>query len=425
MEGTGDSADGRLGLQAAWSMAVGGMVGGGIFATLGVVLGIAGRLAWVSFLLAGGVALLAGYGYAMLAKKHGEGGGAFTFLREVRHEGLAGSLAWVLILGYVLTNAVYAATFGAYLSHVLPLGSWGPRGAAVAILGVFVVVNLRGTGEAGGVEIFLVWFKLAVLVGLAGLGLGRWNPELLSRGAPDAGWGDALSGAAAIFMAYEGFQLLTYDYDDLEAPERTLPRAIGWSIVTVVFVYVAVAVGTPMLIGADAVVASGEVSLLVAGREALGSVGIGIVLVAATFSTGSAVNATLFATARLARHVAAAGDLPASMEHRNGAGVPDRAILTLAALAAVFALLGRLSELVEGASLAFLFTFAVVSGLAFAERAGSRMVNGFGFLGSGAAALALSVRLYRTNPLPLAAFGGVVLLAVVGRPVVRRVFGHE
>lgn len=38
-------------------MAVGGMVGGGIFSTLGVVVGIAGAWAWLSFAAAGLIAL--------------------------------------------------------------------------------------------------------------------------------------------------------------------------------------------------------------------------------------------------------------------------------------------------------------------------------------------------------------------------------
>jgi len=84
-------------------MAVGGMVGGGIFSTLGVVVGIAGAWAWLSFAAAGLIALTAGYSYVKLAAYYGEGGGAFTFLREINAEGFAGGLSWVLIIGYVLT----------------------------------------------------------------------------------------------------------------------------------------------------------------------------------------------------------------------------------------------------------------------------------------------------------------------------------
>ena len=153
-----------------------------------------------------------------LATHYGEGGGAFTFLREINAEGFAGSLSWVLIVGYVLTNAVYAFTFGQYLGHIVGFGLWFPRFAGIAIVVLFIGLNLRGVGEAGDVKIFLVWFKLVVRVGLAGWGLVQWNPPMLSQGVPDAGIGAGLFGAASVFMAYEGFQLLTYDYMDIEIP---------------------------------------------------------------------------------------------------------------------------------------------------------------------------------------------------------------
>jgi amino acid transporter len=89
----------KLGFKATWSMAVGGMVGGGIFSKLGVVVGIAGAGAWLSFAAARLIALAAGYSDVKLATHYGEGGGAFTFLREINADGFAGSLSWVLIAG--------------------------------------------------------------------------------------------------------------------------------------------------------------------------------------------------------------------------------------------------------------------------------------------------------------------------------------
>ena len=411
---------GKLGFNATWSMAVGGMIGGGIFSTLGVVIAIAGAWAWLSFAAAGCIALCAGYSYVKLAEYYGEGGGAFTFLRKNHAPQFAGSLSWVLIVGYVLTNAVYAFTFGQYLAHVVDLGPWFARTAAIAIIALFVGLNLRGAGEAGGVEVFLVWFKLIVLVGLAGWGLAAWNPPLLSQGVPEAGIGAALFGAASVFMAYEGFQLLTYDYDDIASPNQTLARAVLSAIVIVTGVYIVVALGTAMLIGADQVVEHKEIALAVAGREALGTAGLVIVTVAAAFSTGSAINSTLFATARLAHEVASNGELPAALDHTNRAGVPDRAVLGLGAFAAVLAVIGTLSVLVEAASLAFLFTFAVVCTLACARRTGSRWVTGLGALLATAATVALIVRLARNEPLALAFLGVLVALAMFARPVLLR-----
>jgi amino acid transporter len=401
-------------------MAVGGMVGGGIFSTLGVVVAIAGQWAWLSFVCAGLVALGAGYSYVRLAVHYREGGGAFTFLREIDAEGLAGSLSWILLTGYVLTNAVYAFTFGQYLAHVFELGQWFARFSAVAIMGLFIGVNLRGVGEAGGIEIFLVWFKLAVLVGLAGWGLAQWDPAMLSRGVPDAGIGLALFGAASVFMAYEGFQLLTYDYEDIRSPDRTLPLAVMSSIVAVIAVYVIVALGTTMLIGADQVVEHQEVALAIAGREALGTIGLVIVTIGAAFSTGSAINSTLFATARLAHKVADDRELPAALAHRNDSGVPARAVVALGGLAALLAATGSLGTLVEAASLAFLFTFTAVCALAFRQRAGSRIITGASTVAALAATAGLIVRLVQHNPLPLAFLAGLAIVAIFGRPLLMR-----
>ncbi|MCA9675080.1 MAG: APC family permease [Kofleriaceae bacterium] len=413
-------AGSKLGLGATWAMAVGGMVGGGIFSTLGVVIAIAGPWSWLSFVAAGAIALAAGHAYVSLAAHYRKGGGAFTFLREIDATQVAGSLSWVLIVGYVLTNAVYAYTFGEYLGHVVGLGPWFARVAAVAILAVFIGLNLRSVGDAGGVELVLVWFKLAALVALAGWGLARWDPPALGRGVADAGVVSALFGAASVFMAYEGFQLLAYDYDDIEAPRRTLPRAVMSAIVVVIGVYVVVALGTAMLIGADQVVAHAEVALAIAGERAAGTAGLVIVTIAAAFSTGSAINSTLFATARLAHEVAAGSQLPAALDHENAAGIPDRAVVALGVLAAILAAVGTLTSLVEAASLAFLTTFAIVCGLAFRERSGARVVTGLGAVAATAAAIALVDRLVRTDPLALAFLGGLVVVAVLGRPILLR-----
>lgn len=414
------STQDKLSFNQAWSMAVGGMIGGGIFSTLGVVVSIAGPLAWLSFVVAGLIALAAGYSYVKLASNFGEGGGAFTFLREINADGFAGSLSWVLIVGYVLTNAVYAFTFGQYLGHVVDLGPWFPRLVAVAIMAVFIGLNLRGVGEAGGVEVFLVWFKLVVLVGLAGLGLYHWDPPMLSRGVPQGTVWSALFGAASVFMAYEGFQLLTYDYEDIRKPERALPRAVIWAIVVVILVYVLVALGTAMLVGADRIVEQEEVALAIAGQAALGTAGLVAVTIGAAFSTGSAINATLFATARLAHTVAKDGELPPSLAHRNRAGVPDRAVIALGAGAAVLAAFGNLATLVEAASLAFLFTFCVVAALAFLERAGHRLLTGGGALAALAAVIALVWRLAVNDPVALAVLAVLALIATFGRPFLMR-----
>ena len=413
----------KMGFNATWSMAVGGMVGGGIFSVLGVVIATAGQWAWASFLIAGLIALATGYSYVALAAKFGESGGAFTFLREVHREGLAGSLSWILIIGYVLTISVYAFTFGHYLGAVIDLGPWFVRAAAVGIVGALVGVNLLGVGEASWLEIVTVWGKLVILIGLAGIGLWSFSPQQIQyEQAQPGGIGGMLLGAASIFMAYEGFQLLTYDYEDIDHPRRTLHRAVPTAIIAVIAVYIIVSLGAASLVGAGKLIEHKEIALAEAGQQAMGLTGKILVSIAAAFSTASAINATLFATARLSRVVADDGELPAWLSHTNRSDIPDRSVIILGASGALLAAIGSLGQLVEAASLAFLFTFAVVNLIAARRIDGQRWVCWAGAGGATLAAVTLLIRLALNEPIILGVLVVIALVCVFGRPwILRRV----
>ena len=93
---------------AVWALAAGGMVGGGIYTVLGVVIAVSAQWAWLAFLIIGLLALSSAYSYVFLANKFDEGGGAFAFLEEVNDKKMAGNISWLLIIGYVFTISVYA-----------------------------------------------------------------------------------------------------------------------------------------------------------------------------------------------------------------------------------------------------------------------------------------------------------------------------
>jgi len=416
----------KMGFNATWSMAVGGMVGGGIFSVLGVVISLAGAWAWASLTLAGLIALATGHSYVQLAARFGEGGGAFTFLREEKLKRAAGSVSWALVIGYVLTISVYAFTFAHYVADLAGLGPWLTRLLSGGIVALLLVVNLLGVGEASWLEIVTVWGKLFVLIGLAAFGLWMFSPaQIHYDNASPGGWQGALVAAASIFMAYEGFQLLTYDYEDIRNPKKTLQRAVLSAIVAVIVIYVVVALGAASLAGADNIVKHREVALAVAGEEAWGLTGKILVSVAAAFSTTSAINATLFATARLSRKVADDGDLPKWFCHRNRFGAPDRAVIVLGVGGAILAMLGGLSDLVEAASLAFLVTFATVNVLASIHAGHRRWVGVAGAVGATAAAVGLCVHLAMTQPVSLAVMALLVIGIVLGRPVILHRLNHS
>jgi amino acid transporter len=417
-----DSGKTRMGLHAVWAMAVGGMVGGGIFSAIGVVAEVAGAWAWLSFLLAGIIAFCTGHSYIGLAARFEEGGGAFEYLRRVKRKTLAGNLSWLLIIGYILTMAVYAFTFGHYVGEVAGLSPWLVRGLAVAVIAVLAGVNLLGVGQSSWLEIITVWGKLIVLVALAVFGLWLWQPDNLSRGDVTGGIGShlfgACMGAGAIFMAYEGFQLLSYDYEDIRKPQRTLRIGVYAAILSVVVIYITVTLGAQSLVGSDMLIEKREVALASAGEAALGLAGKIAVSVAAAFSTASAINATLFSTARLARTVAKDNELPRFFHHTNANQVPDRALLVLAACSMVLAVIGSLERLVEAASLMFLFTFGTVNLVAIFEVKKLRWLSVVGLIGAALATAAVVYRLATHDPWVLLAILGATAALVAVRHIV-------
>lgn len=416
------SEEKKMNLNATWSMAVGGMVGGGIFSVLGVIIATAGQQAWISFLLAGIIALISGHSYSQLSVKYKKCGGAFTFLNEINHEGTAGSLSWVLILGYIFTISVYAFTFGHYVAHLLDWGSWFPRALAFAVITVLALINLQGVTNSAKVEIITVWGKLIVLVGLSAFGLAEWDSASLTQGIEPKPWSAAIVGAATIFMAYEGFQLLSYDYADIKNPEKNLPLATISAIIAVIAIYLLVTFGATMLVGAETLIEEKEVALSVAGKQAAGITGLVLVTIAAAFSTGSAINATLFSTGRLMQIVAKKKELPEKLAKQNKKNIPYYAILIISAIATALAVIGSLEGLVDSASLIFLITFGAVNYIAFRQKVKFRYVSLAGTIGCIAAIVLSGIKQYEENPWALFTIIGLILIAIIARPhILKRV----
>lgn len=414
----------KMSFNATWSMAVGGMVGGGIFSVLGVILETAGKWSWLSFLLAGLIALISAHSYSQLSLRYKKSGGAFTFLNEINHKGIAGSLSWVLVLGYILTISVYAFTFGHYVSHVLNWGAWLPRLLGFLVIATLALINLRGVGDSSRVEIITVWGKLFVLLGLSIFGLAAWEPQQLQASTEPRGLGAAIVGAATIFMAYEGFQLLSYDYEDIRNPAKTLPRATLMAVIAVILIYIMVTFGSIMLVGADVLIEQKEVALSVAGKQALGLAGLILVTVAAAFSTGSAINATMFSTARLMETVAKKRDLPRFLARENQSQIPYYAILLIGGLAAVLSTIGSLNALVDAASLIFLITFGTVNLIGFIQRIKYRVLSLLGAVGC-AVAMFFSIYVqFRDQPVPLFVMLGLIAFALFARPLILKRTKH-
>ncbi len=420
-----NSSSGSLGWPSVWALAAGGMVGGGIYTALGVVVSVSGQWAWLSFIISGIIAASSAYCYIILANKFEESGGAFTYLREVDKDGIAGSLSWLLLLGYVLTMAVYAFAFGHYLSYSFNGSPLVTRLCAIGVMAALIGLNLAGVTKTKKVEIAIVTLNLLALIGLAVIGFMHWDTIKLVSGLEPRPLWSAPIGAASIFMAYEGFQLLTYEYDEIKKPKKILKPTIMFAVLFVIIIYAAVAVGAVMLAGGLSIIAQKQVSLSMAARNALGTPGLIIMTVAAVFATAAAINSTLFSSSNLSKRVANDKELP-SLFKKTKNNVPYAAVILLGVLSTVLAVIGKLSSLVEAASLIFLITFGTVNiiALKYIDKKW-KWISWVGIVFAGIVLIILIMRLMTVAPIQLAILVILALLIILGRPALMKSFSKK
>jgi amino acid transporter len=370
----------QLGLTEAVSIALGGMIGGGIYAVLGIVAGITTTATWAAFLLAGAVAICAGYSYNRLNALTDNHGGSVSFVQSfVGNSTLSGMVGWTLLFGYVGSMAMYAFAFGEFAVALgLPEAAMGlPTRPVVSVLAVaaFVGLNLLGARTTGSAENVLVAAKVAILVafGVAGLVYAlRFGGEPLSFGFDRlTGFGPVVA-AAISFVAFQGWQLLFYDQESIEDPVDTIRRAVYVSIPVAVVIYALVGVVTVNL-APDALQSHPHVALKDAARTmmspyGLGALGAVLLSASALFSTGSAINATLFSAAHFAKGMLTDDLLPDDLGDADADGIPARTVVVLGAVTAAFSAAGSLGAITSFASLSFIVVFGAMSYLAFRQR---------------------------------------------------------
>ena len=359
----------KIGFLEAFSIGVGGMVGGGIFAVLGLTIYLAKGAAPLAFFIAGLVALITAYSYAKLSVRFPSEGGTVEFLVQGFGNGfLAGWLNVLLLASYIIMLTLYSYAFGAYGSPMLFGGeNWFTRtGLAWIVIGFFTFLNALGAYVVGKVEDAMVLFKVGVLLLIGGAGLLVGNPAKLSP----SNWPSLVQiivGGFIIFLAYEGFELIANAAKDVKDPEKTLPRAFYASVTFVMALYIMVAAAAVMNLTWQEVLKYRDYALAVAAQPIFGELGFLLVGLAALASTASAINATLYGTTRISYVVAKYGELPPSVGKRVW-GLATEGLIAIAIATAIAVAVLPLESISLAGSLGFLTIFAAVNYVNFKLR---------------------------------------------------------
>jgi amino acid transporter len=350
-----------MGLWAAVSIGIGGMIGAGIFSILGVAVQVAGNAAHISFVIAGAAALLCTYSYARLGATFPSAGGPVEFLVKGFGDGvLSGGFGILLWVGYIFALSLYAEAFGGYAAVFVPSHTalWAAVFATLVVV-LFTTVNFVGARAVGRSELVIVAAKVVVLMLFAASGLLFIHPGRL---APSAWPGPPriLYGAGIVFLAYEGFGLITNAAEDMRDARHTLPKALYTSVLITMGIYVLVSVTVLGNLSTQQIVEAKDYALAAAAKPFLGQIGFTVLAVAALFSTSSAINATLYGGANVSYIIARRGELPAFFD-RKVWGHSFEGLFITSALVILCTHLLDLSGIAMLGSASFLLIYAAVN----------------------------------------------------------------
>lgn len=413
----------RLGLASTTAIGIGGMVGGGIFAVLGLSAELARGAAPIAFAIAGGLALLTAASYAHLTINYPNRGGTVTFLNNAFGAGvIVGGLNVLLWLSYIVMVSLYATAFAAYAAGMLPSGAT-PLSRHLLASGIIIAVtalNIASAAIVGRAEQWIVVAKMAILALFVATGFRYVNWTQL---APPA-WADPLAvigGGMVIFVAYEGFELIANAAEDVRNPARTLPRALFLSVGLVAAIYVLVAMVTVGTLNTDQIRQASDNALAEAARPALGTAGFTLVAIAALLSTTSAINATLYGTARLSWSIARSGELPDVLDHKVW-NRPIEGLFVTTGLSLVVVNVLDLSRIALVGSASFLIIFAAVNGASARLNPNKfrRAVSICGLVGCVAALAALTVEAWRVDPTSIVIITAIIASSFTGESIYRR-----
>lgn len=359
--------DKEIGLKDAISIGIGGMVGGGIFAVLGLAVALAKGATPIAFLWAGIIALLTAYSYAKLSKKYPENGGTVKFVHQHFGNGIfAGGINNLLWISYIVMLALYASAFGSYATELLSLSGSkeiDTRIFQTSILLIALLINYLSVKLVSEIESMAVIIKLCILVAFIGVGFYGLSahPENLQQLSPE-NWESPmliLSGGMVIFVAYEGFELIANSVSDLKDREKNTAKAYFGAVGFVIILYILIAIVTVGALPFDQIADAQDYVLAKAAEPILGQIGFTVMTVTALISTFSAINATVLGSGRVNYDIAEDDELPKYFCHMFW-GKPVGFLIT-ALLSIALVNLFNLKSISTAGSAGFLLIFCIVN----------------------------------------------------------------
>lgn len=345
----------ELGLAGATIFGISVIVGAGIYALIGAATATAGTGVWLSFLIAAVVALFTGLSYAELSSMFPQAGSSFTYVLKGLNSRLLGFITgWLILFEAMVGAAAIAIAFGNYLASII---TFPIMPAAFLCILFFSLVNLAGIRESARLNLVMFIMEVGGLLFViaAGFLFGSAHPDLM-----DFQLTPVLAGAALVFFAMLGFEMIAAESEEAKDARRTIPYAILLSIIICAVLYALFSIASLLLVGPETLGAStAPVKDVV--FPLLGEYSFLFALIAIA-STGNTVLVCLITASRLSYGMAKENSLPDSLSAVNKRfRTPHIAVIASFLVAVAFLLLTDMVIIAEVTNFAALLAFFLIN----------------------------------------------------------------
>ncbi|MCU4752472.1 amino acid permease [Halobacteria archaeon AArc-curdl1] len=310
-----------LGLLSTMAIAIGAMVGSGIFILPGVAyVTVDGPAVVLAFLIAGLLVLPAAFSASEMATAMPEDGGSYVFVERGMGP-LLGTIAGVGNWFMLSFKGALALVGGVpYIVFIAPWLTEYILVIAVALAILFTVINIVSTKSAGTLQFVIVGVMLVALAWFIVGGLPDLSPER-TAGAFNYGSGGLIAATALVFISYAGVIKIAAVAEEVKDPGKTIPRAMIGSLLLTTALYVAVVYVSIGVVDIDAAIAAGDLQpdgegaiMALAADATLGTAGTVSVVLAALLALASTANAGLLSASRFPFAMARDGLAPGAFE---------------------------------------------------------------------------------------------------------------
>ncbi|MGD8414896.1 MAG: amino acid permease [Candidatus Latescibacterota bacterium] len=349
----------NIGLFLATMIGIGAMMGPGVFALPGELAHLVGPIGILVYLVMGILTVFTALNYSELGAAIPLAGGGYSFASRTLPKPVAFFTGWFFWIGNTLACALYAVIFGLTIRTYF----WPEANVALIALAttvVFTATNLRGMSEAIKVITVMNLIELAILIGVAALGIGYIEPANFEPVAPH-GWGEFMPAMALIYISYVGFELITVASEEIINPGKNIPRAILITLLVGTGIYVFV-VGVMMGVVHHTELGRSEVPFIHVADVLFGSWGRWAGIVATIMASLSAFSVTLGASARVLYALGRDGHVPrilATLHSRYR--TPHISLFLCAALVVVFSASGIVRFVASLSDFGYLMGLGIVN----------------------------------------------------------------